>query len=219
MDRQDFLAHTGIQLFVLISAILPGILMEGFNVYSEAYLICSAGIVVLAWIAMRRSPEVTTSTSMLSISPSSPVEDMRIDSGDGSDHIAVVHAQEEEATNANTVPRSELVLSEPHDQVISADVEQVIEGLGIRYMADLRMLSEKLNRLHTAQLTAKDEQIAQLNRRVEAAERERDTLAVRLRERARIDARYISDLRALNGKFSWPMEAAEREHDALGETP
>ena len=71
-------------------------------------------------------------------------------------------------------------------------IEQLIERIGARYVADLRELSEAFARFYDAQLAAKDEQIAELNRGLAAAQarvdqlqqtqHEHDTLASRMRE-------------------------------------
>ena len=76
-------------------------------------------------------------------------------------------------------------LTETPQQLTLAEIEQRIERIGARYVADLRELSEAFARLYDAQLAAKDEQIAELNRSLAAA-------------RARVDQ----------------LQQAQHEHDA-----
>ena len=108
----------------------------------------------------------------------------------------------------------------PHDgddaprEGAPAEIEQAIERIGARYLADLRALSEEFSRFYTAQLAAKDEQIAQLRRAAEAAERERDALQARVDEFRQTSVRYTASLRALSEEFSRHLDIAERERDA-----
>ena len=102
---------------------------------------------------------------------------------------------------------------EARQPVPLAEIEQAIERIGARYVADLRALSEEFSRFYSAQLAAKDESIAELSRRVETAERERDALAARIRQLQDISAKYVADLRAVIGEPGRHMEAPERERD------
>ncbi len=77
-------------------------------------------------------------------------------------------------------------------------LEQIIDHIGARYIADLRTLSEEFGQFYAAQLTAKDAQIAELSRRLEAAEHARDELAAQLHEFKRLSARSSANLRALS---------------------
>src|SRR5215216_997256 len=87
--------------------------------------------------------------------------------------------------------------NEGHQQVVATQIEQLIERIGERYIADLRTLSEEIARFYEARLIAKDEQIAELSRRVEAAERERNALEARIHDLKLASERYIADVQAL----------------------
>ncbi len=100
-------------------------------------------------------------------------------------------------------------------QVTVGEIEQTIERIGARYVADLRMLGAELGRFYDTQLAAKDGQIADLQRRLEAAERERDTLAERRQDIRQPGDRYVADLRALSEELQRRAERAERERHAL----
>jgi chromosome segregation ATPase len=100
-------------------------------------------------------------------------------------------------------------------QATVSEIEQTIERVGARYVDDLRMLSAEFGRFYDAKLVAKDEQIADLQLRLEQAERERDTLAGRLQELKHTGERYVTDLRALSAELSRRVEDAERERTAL----
>ncbi|MDP9371612.1 MAG: hypothetical protein M3Q65_03980 [Chloroflexota bacterium] len=113
---------------------------------------------------------------------------------------------------------------EPHDRVdrtqvppqaTLGEIEQTIERIGARYVDDLRMLSAEFGRFYDTQLAAKDGQIADLQRRLETAERERDTLADRLQEVRQTGDRYVADLRALSEELQRRAEHADRERHAL----
>ena len=66
-----------------------------------------------------------------------------------------------------------------------AEVERAIEATAARYVADFAGLYDRIaaevGRLYAGQLAAKDETIAELRRRAEAAEAERDALRRRAR--------------------------------------
>jgi hypothetical protein len=111
------------------------------------------------------------------------------------------HGQERDAMSVKDTSQLELDSIEAHQQNTPPQIEQVIERIGERYITDLRMLSEEFHRFYTAQLTAKDEQIAELSQRVEATERERDALEARLHELRRASERYLADLHTLSGEF------------------
>src|SRR5947207_15152561 len=87
--------------------------------------------------------------------------------------------------------------NEMDDSASADEIEQLIERIGARYIADLRVLSEEFGRFYDAQLAEKDVRIAELSRHVEVAEHERDALERRIYDLQRSGERYIADLRAL----------------------
>jgi predicted nucleic acid-binding Zn-ribbon protein len=110
------------------------------------------------------------------------------------------------------------------------EIDQLIDQIGVRYIADLQALSEQFGRFYAAQLAVKDqqlaelqqhleaaererntrdEQLAELQQRLEAAERERDANAAQMRELKRASARYIADLRALSDQLSERVDLSE----------
>ncbi len=103
--------------------------------------------------------------------------------------------------------------SQAHQQVTLAEIEQLIDRIGARYIADLRMLSEEFGHFYEAQLAAKDQQIVELSRRLAAVERERDELAAQLHEFKRTSARYLANLRALSEELSRQMDSTEGAAD------
>lgn len=111
--------------------------------------------------------------------------------------------------NTEHLPQVEPDSSEVHQQVTLAEIEQVIDRIGTRYIADLRTLSEEFGRFYEAQLTAKDEQIAELSQRLELAERERDKLEAQLQELKHTSARYIANLRALSEELTQHIDSTE----------
>ncbi len=116
--------------------------------------------------------------------------------------------------NTEHLPQLASDSREAHQQVTLAEIEQVIDHIGARYIADLRTLSEEFGRFYETQLTVKDEQIAELSQRLQAAERERDERAAQLHEFKRTSARYIANLRALSEELSRHMPSTEGEGDA-----
>jgi hypothetical protein len=99
----------------------------------------------------------------------------------------------------------------PSEQEAPAEIEQVIEQIGTRYIADLRTLNECFIRFYEARLVAKDEELAELRRRIEAIESERDAREAELRDLRRVSARYIADLRTLGEELSRRVELNESE--------
>jgi len=95
------------------------------------------------------------------------------------------------------------------------EIEQLIEEIGGRYIADLQALSEEFSRFYGAQLALKDDQIAKLQQRLETAERERDTNAAQMRELKRASARYVADLRALSDQLSQHVDLSETADQAV----
>jgi len=55
-------------------------------------------------------------------------------------------------------------------RVTPAEIEQAVERTGERYIADIASMFDRVDGLYRAQLDAKDETIAELRRRAEAAE-------------------------------------------------
>ncbi len=90
-----------------------------------------------------------------------------------------------------------------------ARLEQVIDRIGASYIADLRTLSETFGQFYETQLTAKDAQIAELSRGLEAAEGQRDALAAQLDEIKRTSARYVATLRALSEELNRHLDGSE----------
>ena len=109
----------------------------------------------------------------------------------------------------------ELAAAETDEQESTTKLDQLLEEIGARYIADLRALSEEFGRFYAVQLAAKDEQIAELHRRLEATERERDTREAQMRELKRAIARHITELRALSEDLSRRVDFAEAEDNAL----
>ncbi len=98
-----------------------------------------------------------------------------------------------------------------HQPEMLADLEQVIDRIGARYIADLRLLSEEFSRFYAAQLAAKDEQIVMLSQRLAATEHARDDLERQLHELKRTSARSLASLRALSEELSRQMDSSDRE--------
>ncbi len=65
-------------------------------------------------------------------------------------------------------------------RVTPAEVERAVERTGARYVADLRTVLAELREVYEGRDAAQRETIAELRRRAEAAERERDDLRARL---------------------------------------
>jgi hypothetical protein len=101
-----------------------------------------------------------------------------------------------------------------HQQVTPAEIEQIIERIGTKYITDLRMLSEGFRQFYEAQLAEKDEQIAELARRVEVAERERDAFDARMRELRSTSEQYIATLQALSEGLDRQKKLTEDERNA-----
>jgi chromosome segregation ATPase len=116
------------------------------------------------------------------------------------------------------------------------EIDQLIDQIGARYIADLQALSEQFGRFYAAQLAVKDqqfaelqqrletaererdmrdEQLAELQQRLETAERERDTNAAQMRELKRASARYIADLRTLSDQLSQHVDLSETADQEL----
>jgi len=94
-----------------------------------------------------------------------------------------------------------------------SNIESVIQQIGERYIADLRMLNEEFHRFYHVQLDAKDEQIAELNQRLQAAERACEALEAQIQHLKHAGARYVATLRALSDELGQQVDFPE--HDAL----
>ncbi len=103
----------------------------------------------------------------------------------------------EVAPDASAVPQ----------QVTLAEIEQIIEHIGARYITDLRMLSEEVRRYYEAQLTAKDEQIENLRQRLEAGERERAKLEAHMSDLKR----YLAHMQTLSEELSQHLDSSHGE--------
>jgi hypothetical protein len=91
-----------------------------------------------------------------------------------------------------------------------AEIGLVIEQIGSRYTADLRSLSQAFTEVYGDLLAAKDEQIAELTRRAEGAERELEARAARIRALERVNA-AVADLQALSEEVHRRLTAVGRE--------
>ena len=109
----------------------------------------------------------------------------------------------------------QIEMAEVDEQEAPTRLEQLLEQIGARYIADLRALSEEFDRYYTAHLAAKDQQIAELQQRLEATERERDTREAQMRELKRASARYIAELRAMSEELSRRVDLSEAEDNAF----
>jgi septal ring factor EnvC (AmiA/AmiB activator) len=130
----------------------------------------------------------------------------------------------------------EQTTAEPSQSASPLEIDQLIEQIGVRYIADLQALSEQFGRFYDAQLAAKDQQIgelqqrllatereraaqddqlAKLQQRLETAERERNSNAAQMRELKRTSARYIADLRALSDQLSEQVDLSDAAEQTL----
>jgi hypothetical protein len=125
-------------------------------------------------------------------------------------------------------------LSQPAEgPSVPVGIEQLLEAMGVRYIADLRSLSEAFNEFYTSMFDARYAQLTQIAQRALATERERDEYRAalaerdaelgRLRERVRelererderaavvgelgrIGARYVADLQDLARQIGVPV--------------
>lgn len=88
-------------------------------------------------------------------------------------------------------------------------IEQVIEDIGSRYVADLRMLTEEISRFYLTQLAEKDEQLAQSQQRLATVEQERAMIAARLHDQEQFNTRYVAELRAWTEELNRRIATAE----------
>ena len=67
-------------------------------------------------------------------------------------------------------------------RVTPTEIERAVERTGARYLADMETILARVGQVYEGQLAAQRETIAELRRRAEAAEAERDDLRLRLAE-------------------------------------
>lgn len=112
--------------------------------------------------------------------------------------------------------------AEPQPASLAA-IEQAIEGCGLRYLDDLRSLSDAMARLLAEQQAERDAHLAALTQRAAATERERDTFAERAvaaeRERDALAA-YLQDVRRSYEQYardvwSWGVQLQQYFADLL----
>ena len=74
----------------------------------------------------------------------------------------------------NPAPRSHAVpdTASVHPPRMPAELEQLIERIGARYIADVQLLSDAFHRFYAAQLTQQEQQIRVLSQRLEIIERQ-----------------------------------------------
>jgi hypothetical protein len=99
------------------------------------------------------------------------------------------------ATDSNIVPLQRG--PEPAAPTPLAEIERAIERIGAQYVADLQALGELFAGYYQAQLAAKDGQLADLRRRQERAEREREAFATHILALEQANAKHLADQRAL----------------------
>jgi hypothetical protein len=111
---------------------------------------------------------------------------------------------------------------------VAASIDEALERIGSRYLADLvGALAAEVERRFETQLMAKDEQISELNKRVQAAEQQHEELEERNRSletelegRAReLDqalVRHQGDLRSMGEALTELAVAAERRKARVG---
>ncbi|HET8626941.1 MAG TPA: hypothetical protein VFL91_05960 [Thermomicrobiales bacterium] len=98
------------------------------------------------------------------------------------------------------------------------EIEQTIERIGARYIADLRALSAEFSEFYAAQLAAKDEQIADLTRRVETATRANDELAAQSIELQRAHDVLVAQLdeaQAAHDDLAARLDEVRQDRDDL----
>ena len=109
----------------------------------------------------------------------------------------------------------------PHgalDAMAPGEIERAIARIDVRRQADLQELRAAVVRFYEPRLTAQDEQLADLRRQMERAERERDALAGRIDDLQRIAAQYGAELRTLS-ELSEGFSRRAGAGQPLGETP
>jgi chromosome segregation ATPase len=106
----------------------------------------------------------------------------------------------------------------PAPAMTLTEIEQTIERIGARYIADLRALSAEFSEFYAAQLAAKDEQIAALTRRAEAATRANDELAAQAAELQRAHDVLVAQLdeaQAAHDDLSARLDEIREDRDDL----
>jgi len=111
----------------------------------------------------------------------------------------------------------EVAATEIGEQESPTKLDQLLEEIGGRYISALQALSKEFSRFYESQLTLKDERIAELQQRLEAAEHDRDAREAQMRELRHASARYAADLRALSHRLSQHMNLAEADHQVIEE--
>lgn len=98
------------------------------------------------------------------------------------------------------------------------ELEQTIERIGSRYIADLRALSGEFSEFYAAQLAAKDDQIAGLTRRVESATRANDDLAaqsVELQRAQDVLLAQLDETQAARDDLAIRLDEVRQDRDDL----
>lgn len=110
------------------------------------------------------------------------------------------------ATSAATVPVN------PPPTADTAPLEELIETIGARYLADLQSIHGAVEQSWTAEVAAREERIRELARQIEVLEGERDVLAGRVHELERLRADSAATLSAARDDL-------ERRLARLGDPP
>ena len=86
-------------------------------------------------------------------------------------------------------------------------LRRTLERVGARYLADLQTLSEEFRQIYEGQLAAKDERLAELTRRLDAAERAGGEAEGRIRElQASLD-HYLATMHAVYEDLSRHLDS------------
>jgi hypothetical protein len=100
-------------------------------------------------------------------------------------------------------------VGEAAERAAAERLRSTFERVGARYLDDLLTLNEEFRRFYEGQLAAKDERIAELTRRLDAAERAGSEAEARTRElQASVD-HYVATMRAV-------YEGLTRDLDSTG---
>ncbi|HEX5504732.1 MAG TPA: hypothetical protein VFW96_19095 [Thermomicrobiales bacterium] len=98
------------------------------------------------------------------------------------------------------------------------DLEQTIERIGARYIADLRALSGEFSEFYAAQLAAKEDQIADLGLRADSAARANDALAaqsVELQRAQDVLLAQLDEAQAARDDLAIRLDEVRRDRDDL----
>jgi membrane protease YdiL (CAAX protease family) len=131
-----------------------------------------------------------------------PVRAARSQSPETDSNLFAYQHHEQDSRNIALEPPRQLEASERLGERAATPIEQVIEQIGERHIADLRLLSERLQQLYAGRLSAKNEHIAELSLRVEIVEHERDDLEARMHGLHWASERHIADLQVLSENLS-----------------